>query len=151
MRQPTFYAAVFGIIRNEEGKILFSRRYNTGHLDGYLSLPAGHVEEGEPLTDAMIRELSEELNISHAQLYVSHTQQSKSKEDTKVYFNAYFEIDFFDGAIKNQEPDKCSELIFLSLDELKDQKVVPYVHHALDCIRDGKIFSEIRWSNTHDS
>ena len=75
----------------------------------------------------------------------------KQTEDTKVYFNAYFEIDFFDGAIKNQEPDKCSELIFLSLDELKDQKVVPYVHHALDCIRDGKIFSEIRWNIGHDS
>ena len=36
-RSPLFYAAIFGIIRDTEGRILFSRRHNTWHLDGYLS------------------------------------------------------------------------------------------------------------------
>lgn len=30
-------------------------------MDGYLSLPAGHVEPGESITAAMIRELEEEI------------------------------------------------------------------------------------------
>jgi 8-oxo-dGTP pyrophosphatase MutT (NUDIX family) len=40
MRNPEFYAAVFGIIRNEEGKVLMIKRKNTGYMDGYYGLPA---------------------------------------------------------------------------------------------------------------
>ena len=150
MRQPKFYAAVFGIIRNEEGEILFSRRSNTWHLDGYLSLPAGHVEIGESVTEAMIRELEEEIGITTTSLHVWVTQQSMNIEDWKTYFNTFFEVDHYTWVISNKEVDKCSELIFLSLDALENEKTVPYVLYALECIRNRIIFSEIRWSVGHD-
>ncbi len=68
-----------------------------------------------------------------------------------TYFNTFFEVESYTGIISNNEIDKCSELIFLSLDALKDERVVPYVLHALECVRDGIIFSEIRWNVGHDS
>ena len=40
MREPSFYAAVFGIIRDSEGKILFQKRQNTGYRDGAYQLPS---------------------------------------------------------------------------------------------------------------
>ena len=151
MRQPDFYAAVFGIIRNEKWEILFSRRSNTWHLDGYLSLPAGHVESGESVTKAMIREFEEEIGIIATKLHVLVSQQSINIDDWMTYFNAFFEVESYTGIISNNEIDKCSELIFLSLDAIKDEKVVPYVLQALESIRDGIVFSEIRWNVDHDS
>ena len=46
-----------------DGKILLSRRYQTGYEDGKYSLPAGHVEKGETLTQCMAREASEEIGL----------------------------------------------------------------------------------------
>lgn len=44
MRQPEYFAAVYGIIRNEEGKILMIKRRNTDYSNGMYGLPAGHIE-----------------------------------------------------------------------------------------------------------
>ena len=43
--------------------ILLMKRQNTGSDDGYFELPGGHLEKGEDLFDAMIRESEEELCI----------------------------------------------------------------------------------------
>ena len=49
------------LIKNN--KILLLRRFNTGFMDGYYSLPAGHVESNETLTSAMVREAKEEIGM----------------------------------------------------------------------------------------
>lgn len=36
------------------------KRCNTGHDDGYYELPGGHLEQGENIFNAMIREIKEE-------------------------------------------------------------------------------------------
>lgn len=66
-------------------------------------------------------------------------------EDEKRYLNIFFEVSEYSGSITNAEPEKCSELIFLSPEELKEQKVVPYVREALCSLQEKNVFSEIRW------
>lgn len=146
MHQPAFYWAVFALIRNEEGQILFSRRSNTWHLDGYLSLPAWHVEAGEYLTDAMKRELSEEIWIQVTDLRLICSQQSRHRGDEETYFNFYFQINAYSGRINNNEKDRCSDLIFLSLEDAQRDLCVPYVWVALESIAAWEDLSEIVWS-----
>ena len=44
-------------------KVLLLRRFNTGYEDGNYCFPGGHVEKGEPIYKAMIREAKEEIGI----------------------------------------------------------------------------------------
>ena len=43
--------------------VLLSRRYQTGWHDGEYSVPAGHVEAGETVTQAALREAREEVGL----------------------------------------------------------------------------------------
>ncbi len=55
-------AAVAGLIFNEKGELLFTRRSIHPH-SGMLDLPGGFVDPNENVEDAMVRELKEELNL----------------------------------------------------------------------------------------
>ena len=81
-----------------------------------------------------MRELQEEIGIQKATIKAIHSQQSMNESDGKAYFNVYYEVSDILGTILNAEPDKCSELVFYSLRELRDERVVPYVYRALESI-----------------
>jgi 8-oxo-dGTP pyrophosphatase MutT (NUDIX family) len=55
-------AAVY-LILVRDNSILLSRRMHTGWQDGNYSLPSGHLDEGESVVSAMIREAEEEIRI----------------------------------------------------------------------------------------
>ena len=48
----------------QEGKVLLSRRFQTGYEDGNYGLPSGHKEIGEYPTEAVEREALEEIGVS---------------------------------------------------------------------------------------
>ena len=51
------------LILIRDGKVCLLRRFKTGYEDGKYALPAGHKEEGETITQALIREAKEEIGI----------------------------------------------------------------------------------------
>ena len=94
------YLAVFLIIKNSDGKILFERRSNTSYMDGKIQPPAGHLDGGEAASVAAAREASEELGISinPRDLKLTHTEHKpSSKQDSKEYINLFFEVLKFSG------------------------------------------------------
>src|SRR5690554_6023153 len=52
------------VVLERDGEVLLMRRKGTGFFDGLYSLPGGHVEEGESLRDAAVREMREETGIA---------------------------------------------------------------------------------------
>ena len=63
MEREQFLSAVYLIVKNEQNEILFQRRQGTKLWPGFLALPAGHVDTGENVYDAVVREAKEELNV----------------------------------------------------------------------------------------
>jgi len=71
-----------GVILNADRKVLITRRAQHAHQGGLWEFPGGKVETGESLTDALTRELREELGIvigrTSALLEVRHDYGDKT-------------------------------------------------------------------------
>jgi 8-oxo-dGTP pyrophosphatase MutT (NUDIX family) len=101
--------AVYGVL-TVDGRILLMRRAGSGYHDGELSLPAGHLDPGEDVRSALIRELREELRI-----------EADPAACTPVI----------------GEPERCSELSWTDPDALPDD-VIPYIAEAVRAVRAGQ-------------
>lgn len=141
MRHPNCYWAVYGIIRDSSGKILFQRRANTDFNEGILQLPSGHMEWEETYFEALRREMFEELGIEiyESEVKLAHILHRINRGE-RVYFDIFYEIESFHGNIENKEPDKCSELDFF---EMFHPDITPFNLDVLKHIQNKILCSEI--------
>jgi len=133
------------LILKKDGKILLSRRYNTGHEDGNYSLVAGHLEGNESFRQAMIREAKEEVGIilNPNDLRVAHiTHKRKIAGYDSERVDIFLVASKWKNKIKNMEPDKCDDLKWFSINDLPEN-IVSYVKHALEQIEKNKFYSEL--------
>lgn len=135
--------AVYCILE-KEGKILIARRCNTGYEDGNYQVPAGHVEEGELPTDALIREAKEEIgiDITPADFQLSHVSYRPKHDETGDRIDFFFIVRSWNGDVTNTEPDKCDDLKWISPTELPDNMTL-HIKSAIQAIQQGNFFKEI--------
>lgn len=128
----------------KDNKILLQRRFNTGYEDGKYSMVAGHVDEGENFTEAIIREAKEEagVELKAEDLKVVHVMHRKSIDSERV--DVFFIADKWGGEIKNREPHKCDDLSWFDLNDIP-QNAIPYIKQAVDCIKNKIFYSEQGW------
>lgn len=131
--------AVYMILLNHEGKVLFGRRTNTGWQDGKLSLPSGHVDPGELPTQSALRELKEEVDIK-VELNQLEIKQIAYRKDN--YIDFYFLTKNWTGNPSIMEPSKCSELIWVDINDTKDQFAPNVLIATQRALKGSTIFSE---------
>lgn len=137
-----FIVSVY-LIYIKKGKILLLRRYNTGYKDGYYSLPAGHLDEHEPLTQAIAREIDEEIGLdSSPKDYVLTHIMHRKELDERV--DLFFVNPHLKGKPRNNEPDKCDDLRWFPINSLP-RNTVPYIRLAISHHLSGVFYSEIGW------
>lgn len=126
-----------------EDQVLLQLRQNTGFMDGYWACAAaGHVEPGESVFGAAIREAREELGIGIAldaliPLTTLHRSNGGDRLiDQRVDF--FFTCARWTGTAHIQEPEKCADLRWFTLDALPD--LVPdHERLVLEGYRDGRL------------
>lgn len=130
-----------------DGKVLLARRYNTGYGDGMWSVPAGHLDGGESMREAAVREAAEEvgISVSVADLRVVHVMHRRRPHEERVDF--FVTCSRWNGVVRNAEPDKCSELTWSDPEDLPDDTVA-YVRHAISGIVEGVTYSEFGWTSS---
>lgn len=139
----TLRVAVYALFI-KDNHILLSKRKNTGYMDGLYSLPAGHMEKGETLVGALVREVQEEVGIllQPTDLTLYHVMHRKNTDEDIEYIDFYFKIAYWQGEPHNNEPEKCEHIKWFPLEALP-HKIVPSVKAAIDFYKGKLFFSEL--------
>ncbi len=131
------------LILIKHGKILLSRRCNTGFEDGKYGLVAGHVEENETFKEALAREAFEESGVLVSEdMDVVHVMHRKASSDIRV--DVFIQPKKIEGEPKIMEPEKCDDLRWFELDNLPSN-TIPYIRQAIGCIQKKIFYSEHGW------
>lgn len=126
-------------------QVLLQLRHGTGFRDGYWACgAAGHVEAGESVQQAAVREAREELGVDidvadlHALTTLHRTERTGLAIDERMDF--FFTCRRWSGRASPQET-KAAELRWVELDRLDELPgpVVPHERHVLELLAAGNV------------
>lgn len=126
------------------GDALLLRRANTGYQDGNFSTVAGHLDGGEEVLAAAVREAREEAGITLDPSDLRVVGVMHNRSDGAEYIDFFVAAERWRGEIVNAEPQKCSELAWYPLDRLPPN-TIPYVRRALENYCRGIWFDSFGW------
>lgn len=132
------------LILIKENQTLLARRCHTGFEDGNYGLVAGHCEEKESATQALIREIKEEagIDLHPSSIKLVHVMHRKAQSDERVDF--FFTAEKYAGIPKIMEPEKCDDLRWFPIDDLP-KNTIDYIRQAIENYQKGIFYSEFGW------
>lgn len=137
MRFQVVPAAYVFLLRDDE--VLLQLRQNTGYRDGHwAAAAAGHVEHGESVLAAAVREAGEEIGVVPTDLVplttMHRTHANGQAIDERVDF--FFTTRTWTGEPRLRETAKAADLRWCPLDDLPEP-VVPHERFVLEHLRAG--------------
>jgi 8-oxo-dGTP pyrophosphatase MutT (NUDIX family) len=124
------------------------KRINTGFMDGMYSVPAGKLDEGERIPEAMIREAKEEVGIDlqeDAEWMKNTVILHRFTTKGTVAMDFFIRHTLFSGSPSNCEPEKCEEVIWVPLNAIP-KNTIPYVKKGIENSLKGVILDEYAWN-----
>lgn len=126
----------------DDGVLLIER--GGGRFKGYWSLPGGHIEPGEAVRDAALREVREETGVEVALAGLVDVHEVRLR-DTGGGLAAHYLIVVFCGRWRAGEPRAASDAAqarFVPLGELGGYKLTdgaaPLIRRAWDLLQAGQ-------------
>lgn len=132
-------AAYVALLRDSH--VLLQQRMGTGYMDGRWSFSAaGHVERGESVYAAAVREAWEELGVSIDEadlepICVMHRRQTDRDSGQRVDF--FFAASAWKGEPSVKEPERSGGIRWAALSALPEP-MVPGEAVALEMLRTGE-------------
>ncbi|RLV58621.1 8-oxo-dGTP diphosphatase MutT [Parashewanella curva] len=90
-----------GVIINSQNQILIAKRHEHLHQGGKWEFPGGKVEEDETTSEALIRELKEEVNLNTSET-TPFMELSFDYPDKQVFLDIH-KVTQFTGAVQGVE------------------------------------------------
>ncbi len=145
------YPLAIHIFFIKDEQVLLSLRANTGYEDGKYSVVAGHVEAGESIIEAGIREAKEEVgvDITPFNLNIVGSMHRKSDDERIDYFAV---AEQWTGELQNIEINKCDGLHWFPFNDLPSN-IIPYIKFAIDKTfvgQDKMWYEEFGWNTYHE-
>ncbi len=130
---------------NGEKEILLQERVNTGYMDNMYDMAcSGHLEKGETLAHATIREAKEEIGIDVKEEDLKMVAIIHPYQDD--YLNVFFEATKYEGIPQIKEPNKCDDLRWFKINELPENIIVR-IRNVLENIKRNIIYDDDNFSN----
>lgn len=108
-------AQVALVLLQQGDKILLGKRINVALYNRLWCCPGGHIEAGESLSQALVRECQEELGIT---LGSQGSSRSYNRDNCVFHF---VHCSQWRGDIENLEPEKCQQLAWFDRQQLPEQ------------------------------
>jgi 8-oxo-dGTP diphosphatase len=127
----SFHQGVSALFFSEDRVLLAHRTHKRDWAPDTWDVPGGHVERGESETEALVREVREELGIE-----ILQKSTVLSARLTGPNFEvAYFVVDTWAGEPYNSAPEEHIEIAWVPLSELDaialaDPEIIPIIRNA---------------------
>ncbi len=134
------------LILRRDDEILLLKRTNTGNQDGMYNVIAGHLEQDELGSEAIIREAREETSIAikpNNLKFVHFVQRLPVNDNDEEYIDLFYEASVWQGDVINNELDKCESLDWFRIDNLPNN-TIPLLPIVIKKITNGQMYSEYR-------
>lgn len=124
-----------------DGTVLLGKRSGTGYGDGRWHLPSGHLEPGESVVGAAVREAREEVGVTirPEDLEFAHVMH-RAPDRVGLFFLARK----WAGEPYNAEPHKCAALAWRPLGQLPDD-TIGYPAEAIARVLEEEPFALYGW------
>jgi 8-oxo-dGTP diphosphatase len=111
---------VGAIIINDEGKYFLAKRgAKVRNESGKWEFPGGGVEWGELHKEALVREIKEEYDIEIEIIKLLTIHDHLIPDEGQHWLSPSYICRIKSGTPKIMEPDKCDEIGWFTMDELK--------------------------------
>ena len=105
---------VVGLIKNEEGVLIFKRSRGRSDAPVFWELPTGQIKFGEQPEEAMVRSLAEYTGLSASLVQLKDVVTFLAMEDSSQLSNLYIIYELgIDGAIKPNPRDRYTAYKFV--------------------------------------
>ncbi|MER6447222.1 NUDIX hydrolase [Streptomyces venezuelae] len=127
------------VLRRDGGggpQVLLSRRAGPVYATGMWHLPSGHLDPGENMVEAVIREAYEETGVVIAteDVTAAVTVHHHPPTGSRSRLGVFFEVRRWSGQPRIMEPDRCDGMDWYPLDALP-APMVAYCRAGLDAYR----------------
>ena len=113
--------SVGAVVFNNNDEVFLSKRsQNCKNERGCWEFPGGSVEFGDTMKDTIIREMQEELGVTIEVAEHLSPIDHIIPEEGQHWVTSTFIAKIIDGTPKIMEPEKCEEIGWFTLDEIKD-------------------------------
>lgn len=147
MERHKMIPAVY-VLMLRDFRVLLMRRRDTGYMDGWYGLPSGHVEDGEKLAEAAVREVKEEVGVLVKPENVRFLHVMRRYEPGNDRVDFFYETRVWKGQPRIGEPSKCDEVIWADIEHLPEN-TIPYVYDFIYYLFPKSVVnSELGWGKT---
>lgn len=119
---------VAGILTTDDGILLIAHKKND---DIYWLLPGGGVDYGESLSEALVREFQEELNIEVSVSDLAFISDSIDPSGDRHVVNICFICNYTGGEYLLGTEGRLHDFNFFRKDEICDLKLFPPINNEL--------------------
>jgi 8-oxo-dGTP diphosphatase len=140
----TLLPYVLAVIVNNNNEVLLAQRKNSEWFNNYYGLIGGKIEQQESATQALAREVAEEIGITFDSDRAEFAHVMHFMGETEPCIALFFLIRTWQGELTNREPEKNDHISWFSLDKLPEN-LIPRHKKALKLISKKILYSEDNW------
>lgn len=125
-----FYMAAHALIRKDDLFLVTRRSEINDYMPLKWDIPGGFVEAGEPMEEALRREIKEETNINVRVDKVLYIYSNLSQLPNKQVFQAVYLCEYSDGEIKTN-PEEHDKYEWIKKDQLLTLDAIAFLESFL--------------------